>query len=41
MVFNFQFAAKLTKKRQKSGKNKQKTRKTEAQILHCTIYAPF
>ena len=41
MVFNFQFAAKLTKKRQKSGKNKQKKRKTEAQILHCTIYTPI
>jgi hypothetical protein len=41
MVFNFQFAAKLTKKRQKSGKTSKKTRKTEAQILHCTIYAPF
>jgi hypothetical protein len=27
MVFNFQFAAKLTKKRQKSGKNKQKNEK--------------
>jgi hypothetical protein len=29
MVFNFQFAAKLTKKRQKSGKNKQKKREKQ------------
>jgi len=41
MVFNFQFAAKLTKNAKNRAKTSKKTRKTEAQILHCTIYAPF
>lgn len=33
MVFNFQFAAKITKKRQKSGKNKQKNIKNSGTNL--------